>query len=116
MDKINLSIIEGLNTGINPLPPNLWSPNFFPSHKFYFVVLADDDVTFFCSREKLNGKGIYSAQEGKSSADYFKSRLGVPKNEMITIRDLIAYGRTEVDFYKDDEESFYMDFSVQVNG
>ena len=43
---------------------------------------------------------------------YFRHRLNVPEGMNITKEDMEHYGRTDVDFYKIDEETYYMDFSV----
>lgn len=41
-----------------------------------------------------------------------RNRLGLANGQYVTRQDLERYGRTDVDFYKIDEETFYMDFSV----
>jgi len=112
MDKSTLNFLEGINDNFLPLPLELWGLNYFPAHDWHFTVLTDDDIVFICSRQKLNGKGIYSAQTESFLSEYFKKRLGVRIEESITLKDLISYGRTDVDFYKIDEETYFMDFSV----
>lgn len=112
MDKITLDFLEGLNSGFIPLPSDLWNSKFFPDHTWHFVVSTDDDTVFFCSREKLHGKGIYSAQPQSSFGEYFRNRLGVAFARPVTKQDLINYGRTDVDFYKIDDETYFMDFSL----
>ena len=52
---------------------------------------------------------IYSnAQLG----EYFRNRLGLSNGAFVTKADLETYGRTDVTFYKLDEEQYYMDFAV----
>lgn len=114
MDITKLDFLEGLNNNFIPLPSNLWNSGFFPELAWHFVVLTDDEIFFFCSREKLNGKGIYSVQEKSSFGEYFRNRLGLPNGAFITKDDLLRYGRTDVDFYKIDEENYFMDFSVSA--
>lgn len=115
MDKTTLDFLEGLNNNFIPLPSNLWDSNFFPDHTWHFVVSTDDNIIFFCSREKLNGKGIYSAQLQSSLGEYFRNRLGLPNSAFVTKDDLLRYGRTNVDFYKIDDETYLMDFSVPAH-
>jgi len=43
---------------------------------------------------------------------YFRERIGVPQGEPVKLEDLHRYGRTDIEFYKINEESFYTDFSV----
>lgn len=47
--------------------------------------------------------------------EYFSYRLGLPSGAKVTKEDLERYGRTDVDFYKLDEETYYMDFSPKTN-
>ena len=115
MDKITLDFLEGLNNSFIPLPSDFWDSNFFPDYTWHFVVSTDDDTVFFCSREKLNGKGIYSAQTQLSFGEYFRHRLGVPSGHPVTENDLRRYGRIDIDFYKIDDETYFMDFSVPAS-
>ena len=109
---MNLNLLEGLNADFIPLPAELWGSKYFPSHNWYFTVSTDDSRVFFCSREKLNGEGIYSAQTGLSIIEYLRKRIGVPAGALVTLDHLLHYGRTNVDFYRIDEETYFMDFSV----
>ncbi|HCC55090.1 MAG TPA: hypothetical protein DEQ20_09260 [Desulfobulbaceae bacterium] len=109
---MTLDFLEGLNSGFIPLPSDIWDSNFFPDYTWHFVVLTDDDTVFFCSRERLNGKGIYSAQPQLSFGKYFRQRLGIPSDHPVTKESLLHYGRTDINFYKIDDETYFMDFSV----
>ena len=44
--------------------------------------------------------------------EYFRRRLKLNNGSYVHAKDLISYGRTDVTFYKIDDEQFYMDFSV----
>jgi hypothetical protein len=112
MDQIKIKFLEGLNDNIISLPEPLWSTDFFPDYNWHFVIFSDDEKVFFCSRECLFGTGIYSSQGNVSFYDYFRNRLGLPSGVLISEKDLLKYGRTDVTFYKIDDENFYMDFSV----
>lgn len=114
MDKITIDFLKGLNDNFIPLPSSHWGDNFFPDYTWHFVVSTDDDTVFFCSREKLNGKGIYSAQTELSFGEYFRHRLGIPSGHSVTKEHLLRYGRIDIDFYKIDEETYFMDFSTSA--
>ena len=114
MDITILDFIKGLNNDFIPLPSSLWKCDFFPSFSWHFVILTDDEMVFFCSRENFTGKGIYSAQKQPSFREYFKKRLIIPPSSVINPRDLISYGRTSIDFCKIDDENYFMDFSISV--
>ena len=43
---------------------------------------------------------------------HFGLRLGIANGNAVTMEYLEKYGRTDIDFYKIDEENYYMDFSV----
>jgi hypothetical protein len=112
MDKVQLDFLKGLNCNTIMLPQSLWEVNFFPDYTWHFVVLTDDEIPFICSREELNGKGIYSTLKQSSFGEYFRNRLGLPNGSFITKDHLLEYGRTDVDFYKIDDETYSMDFSL----
>jgi hypothetical protein len=44
--------------------------------------------------------------------EYFRNRLGLPNGAFVTKADLDRYGRTDVVFYKFDDEEYLMDFSI----
>ncbi len=115
---------SGLNWGQRPKEnrdPNqaylsLWSDvyntNFFPERAVHFTVLTDDGKTIICSRAQDSGKGIHTPHNNALLGEYFRNRLGLPSGEMVTKEHLDAYGREDVVFYKIDDETYYMDFSV----
>ena len=81
---------------------------------FYFTILTDDEVVFICkiSEDKRGMQVIHSLQE-RSFYEYIRNRIGVADGALITVADLHNYGRTDVEFYKLDNENYYMDFSVR---
>ena len=120
---------SGLNWGQRPeehrepnqayihLPSPVYKTSFFPPKTVTFTVLTDDSKTLICTRaQEKYGKAIHTPQNNSLIGEYFRNRLGVANGAPITIEDLHRYGRTDVDFYKIDEETYYMDFSVPVNG
>ena len=93
------------------LPASLQRSGFFPDIKHRFTVLTDDDKIFTCVRAQANGKGIETPQDNSEIGRYFRQRLGLPSGAYISVSDLKKYGRTEVKFYKLDDENYVMDFS-----
>lgn len=57
-------------------------------------------------------KAITTPSNNSLLGEYFRNRLGVPNGAPVTKNDLLQYGRTDVTFYKIDDEQFYMDFST----
>lgn len=120
---------SGLNWGQRPeehrepnqayihLPASIYKTAFFPPKTVHFTVLTDDGRSITCTRaQEEYGKAIHTPQNNSLIGEYFRNRLGVANGAPVTIEDLQRYGRTDVDFYKIDEETYYMDFSVPANG
>ncbi len=95
-----------------PLKSDIYKSDFFPPRKQHFTVHTDDGKILICSRAQENGKAIHTPHNNSLIGEYFRYRLGVANGEFITMDDLLNYGRTDVDFYKIDDETYYMDFSV----
>lgn len=113
MEKFLLTPISILNNLI-PLPQKYWDTDFFPEYSWYFTVLTDDGKILICSRAQQNGKAIHSPHNNSQIGEYFRSRLNVANGELVTMDDLMNYGRTDIDFYKVDEENYFMDFSLKA--
>ncbi len=117
---------SGLNWGQRPeynrnpnqayiqLSPEIYKSDFFPLRGIRFSVLTDDGVTLICTRAQKNavGTAIETPHNNSLLGEYFRSRLGLAYGETVTKEHLVAYGRTDVEFYKVDEESYYMNFSA----
>lgn len=73
----------------------------------------DNDEIILFTRTQENGKAIHTLHNNSLIGVYFRKRLGVPLGEKVTMEHLIKYGRTYIDFYKIDDENYYMDFSVK---
>lgn len=121
LDKKNrLPKISGLNWGQRPkrernqayihLPASVYKTDFFPAIGVDFTVRTDDKKIFYCHRAQANGKGIHT-ENNSTLGRYFRERLGVPLGQMVEKSDLSRYGRTHVDFYKIEDETYFMDFS-----
>jgi hypothetical protein len=82
---------------------------FFPEQKRHITIMTDDGFVFDANIAQQFGKAIHTT-ENALLGRYFRRRLGVGNGIPVTKADLEAYGRVSVDFYKVDDESFYMDF------
>jgi hypothetical protein len=121
--NLNLPVRSGLNWGQRPeegrdsdqgyirLPSDIYRSNFFPVRGIYFTVSTDDNKVLICTRAQANGKAIHTPYNNSEIGQYFRKRLGLSQGREVTKENLLEYGRTDVDFYKIDEETYYMDFS-----
>ncbi len=101
------------NEAYIPLRAHVARTDFFPEVRQHFTVLTDDGKPLLCVRAQDNAKAIETPHNNSLLGEYFRYRLGVPDGHFITMEDLERYGRTHVDFYKTDEEAYYLDFSVE---
>ena len=65
-----------------------------------------------CVIAQDGGKAIHSTNDNAEIGRWFRKHLRVRLGERVERTDLDRYGRTDVTFYKIDEENYYMDFSV----
>ena len=100
------------NEAYIPLPAKIARTGFFPLNKQHFLVVTDDNHTLLLRVEQQNDKAITTPASNALLGEYFRNRLGLPNGSYIKKEHLIAYGRSNVTFYKIDEEQYYMDFSV----
>lgn len=115
---------SGLNWGQRPdqrrepnqayirLPSEVYNSDFFPSRTVHFTILTDDSKVLICTRAQDNGKAIHTPHNNSLIGEYFRNRLGLPSGSLVKTKDLINYGRTDITFYRIDDETYYMDFSV----
>ncbi len=116
---------SGLNWGQRPeekrepnqayirLPAEIYKTDFFPEKAIHFTVLTDDNKVLICSRAQENGKAIHTPHNNSLIGEYFRNRLGLGSGTLIDNVHLEKYGRSDVDFYKIDDETYYLDFSVR---
>lgn len=100
------------NQAYIPLKVDVYRTNFFPPIAQHFTIHTDDGKILICTRAQENGKAIHTPHNNSLIGEYFRYRLGIANGNMVTMEDLEGYGRTDIDFYKIDEENYYMDFSV----
>lgn len=132
IDSVTLSLLSrngevGKRSGLNwgqragrnkneayiPLPKRIAEKGFFPLEEKHFTVITDDRHQLILRVQQQGDKAITTPLSNALLGEYFRNRLGLPNGAFITKADLEAYGRTDVTFYKFDEEQFYMDFSVR---
>ena len=94
------------------LPASVARTGFFPLEKQHFSVVTDDNKQLILRVEQQNDKAITTPMNNSLLGEYFRNRIGVANGAYVSKVDLERYGRTDVDFYKLDEEHYYMDFSV----
>lgn len=131
IDKITLSLLSengeiGAKSGLNwgqrrrrnkneayiPLPAHMVRAEFFPLNKQHFTVITDDGHQLILRVEQQGNKAITTPLSNAQLGEYFRNRLGLANGSYIWRSDLESYGRTDVTFYKLDDEQYYMDFSV----
>ena len=100
------------NEAYIPLPRAVASNGFFPPSYLHFTAITDDRKQLTLRVEQQNDKAITTPERNSDLGEYFRNRLGLPNGAFVTRNDLEAYGRTNVTFYKLDDETYYMDFSV----
>jgi hypothetical protein len=106
------------NQAYIPLPVKVMRSGFFPldpddpRNNPHFSVLTDDGKQLILRVEQQNNKAITTPANNSLLGEYFRNRLSVSNGEYITNAHLSNYGRTDVTFYKFDDEQFFMDFSV----
>lgn len=94
------------------LPAGIARSGFFPLDRKHFSVLTDDAKQLILRVEQQNDKAITTPLNNSLLGEYFRCRIGVANGAFVTKQDLLNYGRTDVTFYKLDDEQFFMDFSI----
>ncbi len=95
------------------IPVKIGRSKFFPKRYETFTVSTDDGKQMICVRAQDAGKGLHTTLNNSLLGEYFRFRLGLSNGEFVTKDHLLKYGRTDVTFYKIDDEDYYMDFSVR---
>lgn len=107
------------NQAYIPLPAEAARTDFFPlegnlsgKHNPHFSVLTDDGINLILRVEQQNNKAITTPLNNSLIGEYFRKRVGAANGAYVTRQILENYGRTDVTFYKLDDEQYFMDFSV----
>lgn len=93
-------------------PRQIARSGFFPLEGQHFPVITDDGHLLILRVEQGGDKALTTPEDNSLLGRYFRNRLGLPNGAYVNTVDLKCYGRTDVTFYKLNEEQFYMDFSV----
>lgn len=97
------------------LREEVYKSDFFPPRSVEFSVITDDKKPFIFSRgQKSNASAISTPQGNALLGNYFRKRLRLDYGTKITRQHLEDYGRTDVEFFKNDDETYEMDFSVEA--
>lgn len=94
------------------LPAKIARTGFFPLNKQHFTVVTDDGHTLLLRAEQQNNKAITTPLSNAQLGEYFRNRLGLQNGAFVSKQDLLNYGRTDVTFYRIDDEQYFMDFHV----
>ena len=81
--------------------------------KAHFSAITDDNKQLILRIEQANDKALTTPLNNSLLGEYLRNRIGVANGAFVTKEDLERYGRTDITFYKIDEEQFFMDFSVK---
>lgn len=121
-EKEKVPFSSGLNWGQRPgrepnqaylaVPVSVQKDMFFPEVGVPFILISDDGWLFECKRAQQNGKAIHT-QNNSELGRYFRHRVGLAEGALITLRNLIEYGRTTIDVYKVAPTTFVFDFSAE---
>jgi hypothetical protein len=99
------------NQGYIPIPASIQRNGFFPEPGVRFNIICDDGFSFIGVRAQANGKALESPENNAIIGSYFRLRLGVPSEDLVTLDHLRAYGRTSVDIRKISDLYFQLDFA-----
>ena len=101
------------NQAYIPLASELSRSGFFPLNKQHFIAQTDDGHTLVLRVEQQGDKAITTPLSNAQLGEYFRNRLGLANGAYVDKQNLIDYGRTDVTFYKIDDEEFFLDFSAK---
>lgn len=101
------------NEAYIPLPAKIVRTGFFPLNEQHFTVVTDDGHQLILRVQQEGDKAITTPLSNAQLGEYFRNRMGLANGAYVWRKDLEDYGRTDVMFYKLDDEQYYMDFSIQ---
>lgn len=87
------------------------NPDFFPPYEHPFTLITDDESSFLCVMSQANRKAIQTSLSNSILGRYFRQRLNVPLGARVDVQDVLNYGKTYVEIFKIDTETYFMDFS-----
>jgi hypothetical protein len=100
------------NEAYIPVPMRVQMSQFFPPPGEHFLVSTDDGKVLIMSTGSGEyGKDLRTPLRNGDLGEYLRFRMGIANGAPFTDQDFSRYGRTSVDFYKVDEETYFMDFA-----
>ena len=95
------------------VPAKIRRYGFFPQSGRHFTIQTDDGKSFDAVIAQQGDKAIETPTNNSELGRYFRKRLGLADGAPVGLEDLKRYGRTDVDFVRIDDDTYYMDFSVR---
>lgn len=89
--------------------------SFFPVPEDLFTVITDDGMKFTMKRTKKGKRRLTLDKDQKNLGLYFRRRLDIMPGVAITKKHLDKYGRTDLEFEKDEAGIYYLDFSPPID-
>lgn len=100
------------NEAYIPVPSSIQRDAFFPPPGEHFLVSTDDGkVLIMSTGSGAMGKDLRTPLRNGDLGEYLRYRMGIPNGAPFTDDDFAQYGRADVDFYRIDEETYFLDFS-----
>ena len=103
---------DPLKLGDSPVPKEIAPSGFFPPRTVEFAMHPDVGPSMLCAVAQDGDKAIHSRPPNAILGKYLRARLGLHDGEYVTKSHLDDYGRTDVTIYKEDDETYHLDFSV----
>lgn len=95
------------------VPVGLVRTGFFPPKARHFTMVTDDNLSFDMVLAQGDiGKALETPKDNSLLGKYIRRRMGVPLGVYVTRQHFEAYGRTDVEICKIDNETYFMDFSI----
>ena len=94
------------------VPQEIVRTGFFPPRTVEFAMHPDVGPSMLCAVAQDGDKAIHSRPSNATLGRYLRARLGLFNGEYVTKSHLDNYGRTDVTIYKEDDETYHLDFSV----
>jgi len=85
---------------------------FFPDKGIHFKVETDDGETFTAVIAQGEGKALECPENNAWLGEYMRKRLNLKSGEKVRKDHLDMYGRDDINFFRREDGSYLMDFSV----
>ena len=99
------------NQAYIPIPKKVSVSGFFPNDGRHITVHTDDNKVLVMRTEQQRNKALTTPLSNAELGEYFRYRLGLGNGDFVREEDLAKYGRTDVEFIKYDDETYFMNFA-----